>query len=52
MEEEYYYPLIQAQRQVLCEKMDAYCQAQTGLHLEDCWAHYRSEMKGPAASQL
>ena len=51
-EEEYHYPLTQAQRQVLREKMDAYCQAQTGLYLEDFRAHCLSEMQGPAAPQL
>lgn len=38
--------------QVLCKKMDAYCQTQTGLHQEDCRVRYLPGIQGPAAPQL
>lgn len=49
---EYRYPLTVHEQMVLGKRMDAICAELTGMHLEDCRAHYLSEMQGPAAPQL
>ena len=49
---EYRYPLTVHEQLVLGKRMDAICVKMTGMHLEDCRAHYLSEMQGPAAPQM
>ena len=49
---EYQYPLTVHEQMVLGKRMDAICAELTGMHLEDCRAHYLSEMQGPAAPQM
>lgn len=47
----YHYKLIEAERKMVMEKMEAYCFLMMGKTLKECAAEYRAEMAGEESAQ-